>query len=148
MNVGLYSLGLVPDIRGKNFTATTRSGVVFRPHRLRFLIDQPELVIVTTLTLDGKEQLVGGGWDAYQSSFKLADQLNERFLVEYGLKGKSDEELDRWLDAHRMSMPGDSVGRLELPTLKEGQEVALGGLVGDVPSDFTFGISLTGFTRQ
>ena len=139
-----YALGFEAARKdGKEFSITRSPEVRVRPHRVMSNVAQPGLAALTGLVIAGAEQLVLP-MDFYEMSFLLAQELDRAFLKERGLTGKTDREIDAWLDARCMDMPSVHVGRLELPSIPAGSPVTLRGTFGDVAEDFRLGCSVLG----
>lgn len=89
----------------------------FRPRSIRCVVDGPGEGEVSQIYVGNRKMFFDsvGGVDVYQWSIKLLDIQRHDFLVEYGLMGKSHEEVDQFLDENGLSMPDP--GRVELPTI-------------------------------
>jgi len=145
--IAMYSLGIVAERSGTGFVAKTMANLTFRPHRLLFDVAARDLVTVTAIEIAGQPQLLMP-IDGYEWSFDLIERLNRDFLKKHGLEGKTDEEIQDWLDDRDIGMPGDNVGRIALPTMHKGDEVVIRGDYGAVAESFRPGLSLTGFAES
>ncbi len=82
-----------------------------------YLGDDPENQFISPLNLDG-----------YEFSAEHIRELQNEFLKEHGLLGKTDDQIQRYLDANGLSMP--DVLRFDFPTLNRGQKLRITGKFG------------------
>lgn len=87
-------------------------------------VSKPETAIITQLYIDNIEQLIMP-LDAYYFSARLVQELREKFLTEYGLVGKTHDEIDDYLDNNELSMPDPC--RFDLPTISSSRKIRIVG---------------------
>lgn len=109
---------------------------VFRPYKLITNVEAPHLSTLVGIFINSRPQLIGSV-DAWQFSAKYQTELAAQFLQEHGLTGKSDLEIDEYLDENDLSVP--STGRLILPTMRKGDTIR----VSKEGKDFT--VALIGY---
>ena len=122
----------------------------FRPTHLRTISGGPDLVRITSVRINGREQLTDPV-DAYDYDMDVATKLVDDFYDEikrkYGLK--TDEEIDDFLDDREWSAPdpGSFLGA----SVARGETIVVEGeILADLPRSMAakgkthFGVLLTG----
>ena len=145
-SVQRYSVGLVAHrADGEEFVMARKMEIAyFRPQKLFANVKELGFAKMTHLQVNGVEQLFGK-IDLYTCSIEHGVALDRPFLEEHGLTNLSAEQIDDWLDDHEATMPSDSVGRLDLPTMSKGMEIIVSGKFTEkVPADFILVISILG----
>jgi hypothetical protein len=97
------------------------TGMIFRPYYLMVImssymidISEEKLVTITDIEIDGNQQFVAN-IDAYHFSVKNAKDIEQEFLTEHQLVGRSDEYIQEYLDDNELSIPVSN--KIQLPTI-------------------------------
>ncbi len=135
-----YMIGLVSAAAGTEIIGTVQTEF-FRPDKLFTNIAGPELASIDGVFLgDDPETQLLGPFDAWMCAVLFLEQMRAEFFKEHGLEGKSDPEIQRYLDGNDLSMP--DVPRFVLRTLRKGERIRVTGkfpagfamsIVGDAP---------------
>ncbi len=103
----------------------------FKPTNIRTVIEKPELgsfdgiyLVDSRVDIEAENQLMMAV-DAYSWSSDLVNRIQREFYAEYGLTGKSTEEIQRYLDKHELSVPDPT--KIMLPPLHKGQSLRFTG---------------------
>lgn len=129
------------------FRVSNETGVVFRARRLLTNVQEPNTVLLTSLTVGGEEQLLAAV-DAYRFSLAYCGELDRAFLEANGLMSKTDSEVDAWLERHDLTMPSTTATRVDLPTVAKGVELAVRGSMPRMPKGFQLVVTFTGEGRE
>jgi hypothetical protein len=114
----------------------------YRVTHIRTGIHEPTHAIISGILVNNdKESQLLYEIDAYDWSVEHLHRLQGEFLKQHGLLGKTDREVDEYLDEHELSMP--EVGRVTLPTVEENSVLLIEGR-----SDTDFGIILLGYVQS
>lgn len=146
MDIQRYSIGLVAGrADGEIFTVSNKLQIsFFRPQKLFANVKELCVAEISDIEVGGMKVLFGT-IDLYTCSIEHSAELDRKFIEEHGLKGLSDDALDAYLDEHEMTMPSESVGRLDLPTLKRDIQLKVSGRFLDkCPADFVLAMSVHG----
>ena len=119
----LYAIGLAGS-------ETELAGIVgaefFRPHKFFTNIDAPGAAMITGIFLgDDPENQILGEIDAWNFSVTYVEQARAEFLRALGLAGKTDDEIQDYLDDNDLELP--DVLRLVLRTLRKGERIRITG---------------------
>lgn len=99
---------------------------LFRGGRIYTSVDREGVGYIDGLYFEGLEDnQILGQIEAWDFSIIRIKQARHDFLVEHGLIGKTDEEVQEYLDEKELSMP--DVPLLEFPTLEIGKTVRMTG---------------------
>lgn len=122
---------------------------VFRPYKFYTNVEAPGISSMNGLYFeaagswgeagqnDTENQWLGGPVDLWEFSTLHVNEMRTAFLEEHGLTGKTDNQIQRYLDDNELSMP--DVPRLEFPSLVQGTRVRFTGTFGAVTGFSLFG---------
>jgi hypothetical protein len=102
-----------------------RIDIDLRPDRMMTSATEPGQATITGLYINGTNELLMPV-DAYEWSAALQSEQTKRFLEEYGLTGKTWQEIDDYCEEHELSMP--RIGHVYLPTMKKRNDHKITGV--------------------
>lgn len=92
----------------------------FKPTKILTNVEAPGLVMVENIYINDSAQLLVSV-DAWLWSARYVEQIQQAFLDEHGLAGRSSEEIDEYLAEQEMSLPTPNA--ILLPTLSKRDKV-------------------------
>jgi len=112
---------------------------VFRPYKFYTNTTGPGISSIDGLYFgdDPENQWLGGPVDLWEFSTYHVQEWRTAFLEEHGLTGKTDDQIQDYLDERELSLP--DVPRLEFPPLKLGTRIRFTGTFGVVTGFSVFG---------
>jgi len=111
---------VTPEQREQGYTLDR----VFRGDRIYTSLDGPNLGFIDGIYFgEDPENQILGELDGWEFSFKLVQLHRQEFYKEHGLVGKSDREIQKYLDDNELSIP--DVARLHFTTLNAGVKIRM-----------------------
>lgn len=143
-----YMLPFITPWRIGSFkVATPVTASAYRNTHIRTNVDEKGYISITSIVVEGTNQLVGPGFDASVFSAENAGKTVASFYADlrkqYNLT--TDEQIDDFLDKRDWAAPDP--GRMDLPTVGKGQRFIISGEIAGIPktNPQNFSASLVGW---